>query len=339
MAKEYVNYQDFVRQFDKSDLKPIYVFQGPEHFLIAEALELLKQRGLPAGAADFNYDKFAAKEAEIGEVVALAQTVPFLNDRRMVILTEFQELAASAQNHLLAYLANPSPTTCLILTAEKLDSRTKLAQALKQHAEIVQCWKLFDRDVPKWIAGRAKGYGAAISLQTAAYLAELVGNDLRQLDNELKKMIAYAGAKELSADVVRHVVGDIRERDIFELVDAVSAGNVIDALRILNQLLIEGEEPLKILAMVTRQFRLLWKMKAHLADKKPLTANQLAAAVGVSPRAVENLQKQVPRFSQIQLKQGFRRLCDVDRALKSSANAPTILLEEVLIDLCLPAPN
>ena len=335
-AKEYLNYQDFIRQVDKGTIKPLYVFQGQESFLIEEAIEHVKQVVIPPGTAEFNCDKFSGKDVQIGDVLALAQTIPFLNDWRLIIVTDIHELAAPAQNQMLAYFSNPNRMTCLIMTAEKLDSRTKFAQALKHHAEIVQFWKLFDRDVPRWISTRAKRYGYTIALQPAAYLAELVGNDLRQLDNELKKIMAYVGAQELSLEVVQHVVGDIRERDIFELVDAVGEGKILDALRILNQLLIEGEEPLKILAMVTRQFRLLWKMKAHLAEKKSLTANQLAAAVGVPPRTAENLQKQGQRFSQVQLKQGFKRLCDVDRALKSSTNSPNMLLEDVLMDLCLP---
>jgi DNA polymerase-3 subunit delta len=241
-----------------------------------------------------------------------------------------------AQKALLPYLADPNQSTCLVLTAEKLDSRTKFAQALKKQAEVVQFWKLFDNDVPRWIMTRAKQQGYSMSAHTATELMEFVGNDLRQLDNELKKIIAYTSTKEITSQIVQQVVGDIRERDIFELVDAVGGGKVIDALRILNQLLIEGEQPLKILAMMTRQFRLLWKLKATLVTQRGLSARQLAGIVGVSPRSVEQLQRQVKRFSQVQLKNGMRRLYDVDRGLKSSANSPKILLEEVVIDLCVP---
>lgn len=155
------------------------------------------------------------------------------------------------------------------------------------------------------------------------------------MDNELKKIIAYTNTTELTSDVIQRVVGDIRERDIFELVDAVSTGNIIEALRILNQLLIEGEQPLRILAMVIRQFRLLWKTKACLVKQRDVSAKQLASTIGVSFRLAEALQKQVQRFSQIKLKQALKRLHTVDRALKSSTNSPKILLEDLLIDLCL----
>ncbi len=331
--KEHITYQEFLRQLEKGPIKPLYVFQGQETFLIEECLNMVKER-LISTSTDFNFDKFSAKDAEVGAILDQAQTMPFLSKWRVLILTEIQELPAQSQKQLLPYLSNPNISTCLIMTTSKLDSRTKFAQVIKEHGEIVQFWKLFDRDIPQWILQRTKGYGYSISLQAAGYLLEFVGNNLRQLDNELKKIIAYTSHKEITPDTVQQVVGDIRERDIFELVDAVGAGNMIEALRILNQLLIEGEEPLRILAMLIRQFRLLWKMKAHLVEQRTLSAKQLAGKIGVPLRSAEALQQQVQRFSQVALKQAFKRLCDVDRALKSSANSPRILLEDVLIDLC-----
>lgn len=332
--KEHITYHEFVRQVEKGAISPIYLFQGQELFLMEEALELLKKVLVPPESEDFALNKFAAEDANIGELLDLAQTMPFLSKRRVIILTDAQELPTNAQKQMIPYIGNPNASTCLIMTATKLDSRTKFAQALVEQGEVVQFWKLFDRDLPPWIVNRAKRYGYGMSQQTAAYFFEIVGNELRQLDNELKKVIAYANAKEITTAIVQQVVGDVRERDVFELVDAISTGNIIHALKILRQLLIEGEEPLKILAMVTRQIRLLWKAKAWLNEQRGMSAQQLAGKIGVSPRSAEALQQQVQRFSQQKLKFALKRLGSVDRALKSSANAPEIALEDLLLDLC-----
>jgi len=337
MPKGYITYQEFLKRFDGGGLRPVYLFQGPERFLIEEALEHVKNALIQADAADFNFNKFSAKDVEIGTVLDQAQTMPFLSKHRLIVLTNVHELAAATQKALIPYLDDPNITTCLILIAEKLDSRTKFAQTLKKKAEIVQFWKLFENEVPRWITTSAKQYGYSMSTPTAKELMEFVGNDLRQLDNELQKIIAYTSTPEITSQIVHQVVGDIRERDVFELVDAVGRGNTIAALKILNQLLIEGEQPLKILAMVIRQFRLLWKLKATLVEQKGVSARQLAGQIGVSPRNVEQLQKQIRRFSQVQLKNGMKRLYDVDRGLKSSGGSPKILLEDLIIDLCVPA--
>ncbi len=299
-----------------------------------EGLERVKQALIPPESADFNFDKFSGKELQAADVLDQAQTMPFLSKWRLLVVTNIHETPAAVQKQMVSYLAAPNPSTCLVMTATKLDSRTKFAQALKKSGDIVQFWKLFERDLPQWVSRRAKHYGYNMPLQTAAYLAEVVGNELRQLDNELKKVFAYANEKALTTDIVEKVVGDVRERNIFELVDAVGSGNVINALRILNQLLIEGEQPLKILALVTRQFRLLWKTKASLSEHKSLSARQIATNIGVSPRTAENLLRQVRRFSQVTLKKGIKRLYAVDLALKSSTNSPKVLLEDLFIDLC-----
>lgn len=332
--KEYITYNEFIRRLEQGNINPLYLFQGPETFLIEECIDQVKQTLIRAEAADFNFDKFSGADLQVVDVLDQAQTIPFLSTWRLIILTDVHQMTTDAQKQMIPYLSNPCASTCLIMTAPKLDSRTKFARAIKQSGEIVQFWKLFDRDLPQWISARAARYGYNMSLQTAAYLSEFVGNDLRQLDNELKKVIAYTNSKEITPDAVEKVVGDIRERDIFELVDAVSAGNVIESLRILNQLLIEGEQPLKILAMVARQLRLLWKTKAHLVERKSLSSVQLAGKIGIPPRSAERLHKQVQRFSQVQLKRSLKHVYAVDLALKSTTSSPKILLEELLIDLC-----
>lgn len=332
--KEYITYAELLKRLDQGVIKPVYLFQGQETFLIEECVERLKQILIPPESSDFNVDKFAGKDIAAADVLDLAQTIPFLSKWRLIIVTDIDNLSAETQKQMLPYLSHPNPSTCLVFIGSKLDSRTKFAQMLKKAGEIVQFWKLFERDLPHWISARAKLYGCRISLQTAAYLSEIVGNELRQLDNELKKIVAYANDKELTPAIIERVVGDVRERDIFEMIDAVSTGNLVDALKMLRQLLIEGEEPLKILALLSRQFRLLWKTKVHMIEQKSLSAPQIASKVGISPKLAESLQKQVQRFSQIKLKQGLKRLYKVDLALKSSTNSPNILLEDLLIDLC-----
>ncbi len=332
--KDYITYNELILRLGKGDIKPVYVFQGEERFLMEEGLERIKRTLIPPEAADFNFDKFSGDKLQAVDVISQAQTVPFLSKWRLIIVTEIHQLPAAAQKQMIPYLLNPCQSTCLIMTTSKLDSRTKFARALKQAGDIIQFWKLFERDLPEWLKRRANDYGCTVLPQAARYLIELVGNNLRQLDNELKKVIAFSGHKEITPEMVLQVVGDIRARNIFELVDVIGSGNAVEALRILNQLLIEGEQPLKILAMVARQFRLLWKTKAHIAEQKRLSPQQLAGKIGVSVRSAGALQQQVQRFSQIKLKKGVKRLYDVDLALKSSTNSPDVLLEDLFMDLC-----
>ena len=125
-----------------------------------------------------------------------------------------------------------------------------------------------------------------------------------------------------------------RRQRLFELFQRVNHRE-IQALKILRQLLIEGEEPLKILAMITRQIRLLWKTKACVNEQKSISAQQLAGKISVAPRSAETLLQQAPRFSQQKLKSALKRIGAVDRSLKTSTNDPNILLEDLFIDLCM----
>lgn len=335
MAKSYLTYSELRNKLEEGDIRPLYLFQGEEEFLMEEALDLLKEKVLGSRASDFNFEKFYGKETRATDILSSAETTPFLSPRRLLLVKEADLLPSADLDALADYATQPNPATCLVLTAKKIDTKRKsFWEAWKTHGEIVQFWKLFENEVPKWIQQRAKEYDLSIPLEVALYLYERVGNDLRQLDQELKKVRGFLGpGREVSQEVLENLSQHTRQYSVFDLVDSLSQKKLDQALKRLDVLLREGEEPLKILALIARQVRLLWQVKLAKTEGKSLS--WMEKEWGIPEKHLKNLQEQEKNFSLECLKKAFTRLSETDMALKSNLHTPQIVLESLILDLIL----
>lgn len=333
MSRPYLTYSELRNKLEKGLIKALYLFQGEEEFLMEEAIDLLKEKVLGFPVSNFNFEKFYAKETKAAEIISSAETIPFLSSRRLLLVRDADLFPAAELDALAGYAIKPSPATCLILVARKIESKGKsLLEALKANGEIVQFWKLFENEVSKWIQQRARRYDLSISLEATLYLYEKVGNDLRQLDQELIKIQAFLDKeREISLGVLKDLTYSMRQYSVFDLVEYLVQRKLDKTLEILNALLREGEEPLKILALITRQIRLLWQAKLYALERKSLVG--LEKELGIPTKYLKSLQEQEKNFSISQLKKATKKLTEIDLALKSSAHTPRILLESLIIDL------
>jgi DNA polymerase-3 subunit delta len=333
VAKSYLTYSELRNKLEAGDIRPLYLFQGEEEFLMEEAIDLLKEKVLGSAASDFNFEKFYGKETKATDILSSAETTPFLSPRRFLLVKDADLFPPADLDALADYAIKPNPATCLVLTAKKIDTNRKAFwEAWKTHGEIVQFWKLFENEVPKWIQQRAKKYNLSMPSEASLYLYERVGNDLRQLDQELEKIHTFLGpGQEVSRGVLENLSQHIRQYSVFDLVESLSQKKLDQTFKILDVLLREGEEPLKILALIARQIRLLWQVKLARAEGK--SSAWMEKEWGIPARHLKNLQEQEKNFSLDCLKKTFTRLSETDIALKSSLHTPRILLESLILDL------
>jgi DNA polymerase-3 subunit delta len=333
MSKPPITYPELRNKLEKGTIKPLYLFQGEEEFLMEEAIDLIKEKVLGTAASSFNFEKFYGKEAKADEIIASAEITPFLSNRRFLLVKDTDLFSAAELDILARYAAKPNPSTCLIFTANKIDGRKKsFFDAIKTNGEIVQFWKLFENEVPRWIQRRAKKHGLSLSSEACLHLYENIGNDLRQLDQELEKVGAFLGKQqEISLEILENVIHPIRQYSVFDLVDKLGQRKLDKTLEILEVLLREGEEPLKITTLLARQIRLLWYIK--LSPLKGTPSHPLEKELGIPSKYVKNLQEQEKNFSLDRLRKAFARIAETDLALKSSDHTPRILLENLLLDI------
>lgn len=176
-----------------------------------------------------------------------------------------------------------------------------------------------------WIELRVRQREGRISREAAQLLAAFSGQDLLALDQEIAKLVAYAGQEVIDETTVRSMVTSSRQAVIFSLVDALGLGDWAAALRLAHQLVQEGANPAYLFAMILRQFRILVQIKDW--ESRGVAAEQIAAAINLHPYVVQKALPQAARFSEEQLAAIYHRLLAMDSGVKSGTIGIEVALD------------
>jgi len=310
---------DVLAAIGRGELDPVYCLQGAERFLVDRCLAALRAAALGAQASTgLNHDVFELRESGLSPALAAAQTLPMFARRRLVVGRGVDQLKSEDFAGLSAYVADPNPSSVLVLTAEKIDGRLKPFAALRKAGYLHEFPRLRDRELAAWIAREAAARKIAIDPDGAQALAEAAGPDLGRLAQALEQLALYVhGASgRIRRSDVEDLVAETRERGVFELTKAIGDGDPGRALTLLANMLANREPPLRIQFMLVRQLRQIWRAKELAAAGAP--RQEIAAAVGIAPFFLDDVLVPARRMSGEALERSFRRLYQSDRSLKSA---------------------
>ncbi len=299
-----------------------YIFHGDDTHSQKETLQnVLAKLGDPS-MVDLNTTRLDAP-ITFSDLVQACSAMPFLAKVRVVLVHDLfsSKPDKSLLKQFVDYLPQlPETTRLFFLESDKLPGNHAILQAAETAENSYV--KLFRRPegigVERWIRQRVDEKNGRISPQATQLLAANIGNDLQILDNELEKLVLYAGEREIKSEDVQILSPYVAEASIFDLVDAIGNRNGKKAALLLQQKFNEGEEPFQLFAMFVRQFRLLIQVK-ELADagEKPPAISQ---ALRLHSFVVGKIFQQARGFSMGQLEQIYRHLLDVDVAVKTGRN-------------------
>jgi DNA polymerase-3 subunit delta len=327
-----------------------YAFHGADEFTCAETLAGLKQKLGRPDTVDLNTTYLDGKTLTLAELRHTCDTVPFLAEKRLVVVTDLLTRLApqrgheptKAQEDYLASLADylphlPETTRLIFVESKPLSPQHPILRLAQQEARGYA--KRFDppkdRDLPRWIAKRARKHGGEIEPQASQQLAAVVGADLRLLDQELNKLVTYTqsptGGRAITEEDVALLVPYAQAAVVFDLVDALGRRDGHTAARTLHRLLDAGEHPLGLLAMIVRQFRLLIQVK-ELKDAGE-SAPEIARQLGIHPFPAGKLYTQATHFTPAQLETVYRHLLDIDVDIKSGKVDAEVALDLLVAGL------
>jgi DNA polymerase III subunit delta len=306
---------------------PVYLVLGPEDYLRREAVRMIRDRAVPPECRAFNFDEFSARETPAAAALQAARTYPMMAPRRLVIVHDADEVEEADQEVYVAYAQAPESKTVLLLTASSLDRRTRYFKGLLTHGTFLEFPPLEGPTLEKWIADYVRSRGAKVSPKAVRILVEMVGSDLQTLIMEVEKvLLAVSSDRTVTESTLLDVVRNDRDRTIFELTDALGAGNTADALRILANLL-EGDEPaLLVLTMLARHFRQILIVREMLGRGQSSREACRAAQVWKNQ---EGFVRHASSIDTLRVERIYRSLAEVDMRIKSSID-PRMLLEQMI---------
>jgi DNA polymerase-3 subunit delta len=342
MGKRLDKARDFIRGVKQSDPAPLYFLYGEEAYMLDRAVEAVIDTAAPDGTNDFNYDKFQGREATGQTIREAAEMLPMMADRRIVLVRDIQEMALSELNELEDYFESPSETTCLILHAHtagdrnSIDGRRSIFRTLKSNAEVCEFESLYENEVGDVVRKHASQRGLKMDREASAYLIEAVGTDIATLNRALDKIDLFIGQgddpRPVERQQVEAVTAETRVRSVFDLTDALGERAYKEALKILDNMLLSGEDAIPILYMIARHFRLVDRL--HDPEVRQQDKGSQASTLGVPYFFVDDYRRHARTFSSKDISTIRDRLLETDEALKSTGLDDRTLLESLLYDIC-----
>jgi DNA polymerase III subunit delta len=333
---------DIWKQMKQKKIAPIYLLFGTESFLINETKQLLLSQVLNEEEMDFNFFSYDLEETPIEVALEDAETFPFMGEKKVLFLHNPSFLTSEKTkgkvehnlSRLEAYLNEPAPYSVVVFSApyEKLDERKKITKELKKHSVIVEAKKLSEPELKGWILERAKLNGMEIEAAAVERMLVLAGTNMFLLTSEVDKLALYAqDEKKIDMELVEKLVSKSLEQNIFTLIEKVMQRKLDEALRIYYDLLKQNEEPIKILALLAGQFRLIYQVK-ELA-RRGYGQQQIASYLKVHPFRVKLAAGQTEKFTDEELSNMIKMLAEADYQMKTGGMDKSLLVEMILFKL------
>ena len=325
--------KDFDRLLSQGSLPSVLLFEGEEEHMKQSALEALQKKLLPEGLEDLNRTVLDA--AETDRIIAATETLPFMAERRLVVVRDHPALTgrAEADDRLADYLPSvPCSAVLLFYCSQKPDGRKKLYTAIKKLNGIVVFSPLRDRELTSFVTDSFRELGKECDDRTADYLIFTCGSDTGLLLTEIAKVASHTGnASSVHPDSIRAVATPSTECTVFQMVDAVVSGQGSRAFLLMRNQLLAGADRMYMLSMLLRQFRLLQHIKIMQYEKR--SAADIRSALGVPPFAVDQYVRQASGWTNGQVKSAVNICFDAEYGVKSGRLNQEGTLEAVMLKL------
>lgn len=256
-----------------------------------------------------------------------------MDEHRLILIKDFEKLPGYVHEEIADYLKNPLPSNILVMIASKIDERSKIFKEVKKTGITRNFPALKRQDLFLWIRNEFKKRDKIASSQIYQFLAETVGSDLRLLGEEIEKICLYLGEmKQVNLNEIKNFVRRSITSRIFELTDALALGHEGKAIIILNRLIEQKEDPMRIFGFLRRHFTMILKVKYLIEKKKSI--EDITQELGIIPFVAEKYQKQSKTFSSQKLKKIFNYLLQADLDLKGSNYPRNLILEKLIVKIC-----
>jgi len=323
----------------RGELRQLYVFHGEETYLRDYYLKQMKGKALTGGLDDFNYHILNGKDFTLRRLQELVDAMPMMSERTFVLVSDY-DIYRGDKEAMLALLSDLPDYVCLVFVYDvadyKPDNRAKLAKLVKEKGLVVNFARQEQGDLTDWIARRFRALDHDISTEDARYLIFLCGDLMTGLISEIGKIGAYAKDRRVTRRDIDAVATPQLDAVVFQLTDAIAAGDFDRAFGVLGDLLHMQEAPIKLLAVLGKQLRQLYSARLAIENKKG--AQWLMDQWGMKPYPADKLMQSARKFSLPWCRRAVLRCEEADLAMKSTGADGKDILVDLLLSLAEKRP-
>jgi DNA polymerase-3 subunit delta len=329
----------------------LYILLGQDDYSLSESLEEIKRGIGDQTLLAANTTTLDGQQMTLDQLKAVCKTLPFLAERRLVIvkglLERFEPRGKSSRrkkttqvtNHqndyksLVTYISTLPDSTILVLVSGKIASKNPLFSELSAKAKVKSFPLLRGARLRQWIQKYATKEGSTISPQAINLLAKLVGGNLWVMANEINKLTQFTSGRRIEEGDVKMVVSYAQQVNVFAMVDAILEFKVGLAEQSLHQLLQRGASSAYLLVMLSRQVRMIVRVKELKKQRKPET--EIRNKLGLTSDFVwQKTIEQAERYPLERIKAVYPKLLEADLSIKTGKYEGELVFNILITELC-----
>ena len=328
------------KQLKEGNLSPLYVFYGEEDFLRDMYVKRVTDCVPDGGFPEFNHIKLEGKDVPYSEYDDAWESFPMMTDKKLIHIknsdifsmkrAEKGETSVSSEDKKEFWtekLKRISDDTVVIFDEMNVDKRSALYKAAAKAGTVVEFEFLSEADMVTWVVKQCLNAKKKMSKENAYYLITLCDPGLNNVNNELNKLLDYCDEEIYRSDIEK-VVSKSMQVIVFELTDAIMAGNTARAMATLSDLKTVRENPFTLLYLMLSNFEKL----LHTKLMQGASQGEVASAVGVAPFIARKYIESAAGFSQEALKWMVRRVAEIDLEIKEGKVDDWTALEQYVME-------
>jgi len=311
-----------------NDYKGAYLLYGEEAYLKKQYKEKLL-KALNPDDDMMNVSYFEGKGIDPRKIIDLAETIPFLAERRIIIV-ENSGFCKGQCDGLPEYLDELPEYLCLVFVESEVDKRSRMYKAVNKHGRVTEFTIQDDRRLMQWVLGIISKDNKKITQKDMELLLSKTGNDMGNIEKEVEKLLCYTIGKDvITGEDIEAICTTQISNKIFDMIKAMSERRQQRALELYYDLLSLKEPPMRILFLMSRQFNLILQAK-ELAESG-YSPNDMARKMGVQSFVVRNYQNFARQYQRQQLRAALEEFVSTEEDVKNGRLNDVISVELLLI--------
>lgn len=314
----------------QSNFKHFYLLYGEERYLRRQYKDRL-QKALCGDGDTMNTHFYEGKDVPVGEIIDLAETLPFLAERRVIFITN-SGLFKSGGEKMAEYLTEPNETAFFVFSESEVDKRSKLFKTVQSKGYTAEFAVQDEATLKRWVAGVLAKDGKKITENTVQLLLSKTGTDMDNIQMELEKLVCYCMDREVVTDADVEAVCTTRiSSHIFDMINAIADKQQKKALELYYDLLALKEPPMRILFLIARQCNML--LQAKELKSRGYDNRTIGSKLGVPPFIAGKYLAQAARFSSSTLHSALQQCVEAEEAIKSGRMNDMMSVEVLILSV------
>lgn len=346
---EIKTFKEFTKIIKSGKAKGAFAILGQEKYLVKESIDMIYT--LVDNLPELNIITIEGDSINEDSISNAFESMPFMCDRKIIHIKnpDFLRKTGGASKGdskrssggsngivelLIKCVNNLADDIILVVSYDgEADDRNKLITVVKNVGYKVDYNWLKAFELQEWVIEKVSEKDKSISKTDAAYLISTVGTSMEQILGEINKICSYIGEeKDIKKENIDSIASRSLESNIFKMVDSISKRDADTAISILNTLLFQKEDYLRIMGMVIRQYRLMLLIKLH--DKQNASPESIASKLRLNAFVLQNLLRICRSTQEDRLKKSLNLCLNMDYDIKRGRYTPEMGLEFLLVELC-----